>query len=81
MPKLPFSTESLTDGKSPLRISKLECQEDDCDGLDCNHGCFKAVNPNPRKELHDSEMLLPKLESRTPINFVCKEWLGVIAIS
>ena len=74
-------TASLAEGESHIHISKLECQDNDCDGLDCNHGCFKSVNPMRRKELDDSEMLLPQLEPFTPINFVCKECIEVIEIS
>ena len=62
-------TSSLEEGESILRISKLECHYEDCEGLDCNHGCFEAVNPDRCKELDYSEMFLPQLDCFNPINF------------
>ena len=73
MSKLPFPTECPTDGDAILRISKLECQFGDCEGLDWSHGCFKEVNKERLKELGDSAMFLPELDPPDPINFVCKK--------
>ena len=70
-----FPTSSLTKDESILRIAKLERQVSDIEGLDCNRGCFKAVNPDFHIELDNSDMFLPKLERRNPINFVCKNVL------
>ena len=68
-------------GASRLRVSELECHYGDCAGLDCTHGCFKAVNNECHKELDESEMFLPQLDFSAPVNSVCKKCVGAIEIS
>ena len=59
-------TSGITEGESLLHTSKLECHYDDCEGLDCNHGRFKAVSDERRKILDGSEMFLPQLDCFRP---------------
>ena len=76
-----FSTASLTEGESRLHLFKLEYQDPQCEGLDCNHGCYKAVIPSCRNELDNSDMFMLNVEFTTPVNFVCKKCVDASGIS
>ena len=72
MSKLPFPDSRSSGGRASLHISKLECHCEDFGGLECNHGCFNAVNKERRKELDESEMFLPEFDLLNPINLSVK---------
>ena len=76
-----FPTSSLTEGASILHLFKLECQDPQFEGLDFNHGRYKAVSPSCRNELDNSDMFMLNIEFPTPINFVCKKCVGASGIS
>ena len=40
---LRFSAASVTESESLLHLFKLDCHVPECEGLDCNHGCYKSV--------------------------------------
>ena len=66
MSQLSLSTSSLTDGESLLHLFKLECQDSECNGLNCNHGCYRAVNKECHIELDESDMYMLHIEFPTP---------------
>ena len=68
-----FSTTSLVDGETLLRLFKLECEGEGRKDQVCNRGVFKAVNKNRRKVLDGPEMFLPSLDFFYPLNFVCRD--------
>ena len=76
-----FTTARLTEGDSLLHLLKLECQGEECEVLDCEHGCYKAVIGNCHKELDNSDMFMLNVEFPTPTNFVCKKCVDASAIS
>ena len=76
-----FPTPSLTENESRLHLFKLECQDPQCEGLECNHGGYKAANEGCHTELDNSDMYMLNIEFPTPINFVCKECVDVSGIS
>ena len=76
-----FSTASLTEGESLLHLFKLECQDPQCEGLDCNRGCYKSVIESCHIEVGNSDMCMLNIEFRNPVNFVCKKCVDVRGIS
>ena len=59
---------SLTVGESLLRLFKLECQDPECNCLDWEYGCYKAVNKDCHTQLNESGGLMLQIEFPTPIN-------------
>ena len=76
-----FTTASLTDGESPVRRFKLVRQGPECDGLNCNHGRYKAINKICHKILDESGMFTSHVEFSTTLNFVCDICIGEGGIS
>ena len=81
MSKLSLSADSLTEGESLLHLFNLECQDPECEGLDCEHGCYKAVSENSHIELDNSDMIMLNIEFRTPKNFAFKKCVDESGIS
>ena len=81
MSQFSFSTASLKEDESLLHLRKLEWQDTQCEGLECNHGRYKAVSESCHTELDNSDMYMLNIEFPTPINFVCKECVDVSGIS
>ena len=66
-----FTMDSLTDEVDLLHLLLLTCHYEDCEGAFCSkHGTFRAVNPACRKNLDESDMFMPYVESLAPINFL-----------
>ena len=61
---------SLTDGESNLRPFKLVRKGPECEGLNCNHGCYKAVSADCQKILDESDVFTLRIGFPTPLNFV-----------
>ena len=76
--KLCLPAASLTDGESLLHLLKLVCQDPECGGLNCNHGCYKEVNKDCHKILDESDMFMLHIEFSTPLNFVCEKCIGKV---
>ena len=68
-----YSAASLTEEESLLRLFKIVCQGPECDGLNCNHGCYKAVNKDCHQLLDESDMFMLHIEFLTPIKFCLQE--------
>ena len=64
-----YSTASLTEGDSLLHLFKLECQGPLREGLDCNHGCYKAANQSCHVELDNSDMFMLNIGFPIPGKF------------
>ena len=80
-PNYRFTAASLTEGESLLHLRKLECQGEECEGLDCERGCYKAVSENCLLALGNSGMFMLNIELPTPVNFVCKKCVDASGIS
>ena len=76
-----FSTASLTDGESLVHLLNLECQGPECECLDCEHGCYKAVNENCLIEPDNYDMFMLNIEFLSPANFVCKKCVDASGIA
>ena len=81
MSQFSFSTASLKEDESLLHLRKLEWQDTQCEGLECNHGRYKAVSESCHTELDNSDMCMLNIEFPAPINFVCKKCVDVSGIS
>ena len=64
-----FATASLTEGESHIHLFKLVCRDPECDGLKCNHGCYKAVDKDCQKILDESDMFILHIVFPTPLIF------------
>ena len=71
-----YSAASLKEDESLLRLFKLVCQGPECEGLNCNHGCYKAVDKDCHQILDESDMFMLHLEFPTPLNYVCEKFIG-----
>ena len=71
----PPSMASLTEGESTSRLFKLVCRGPKCAGLNCNHGCYKAVGEDRRKILDESDMFILHIVSPAPLNGFCRNLL------
>ena len=76
-----FFTAGIAENESLLHMFKLECQGPQCEGLDCNRGCYKEVNQSCHAELDNSDMFMLDIEFPAPGNFVCKKCVDASDIS
>ena len=56
---------------------RLKCHYSDCKGQFCGeHGAFRAISPECRKNLEMGDMFMPYIEQLPPVNFLCSKRLG-----
>ena len=68
-----FTAASLTEGESILHLFKLTRQGPECDGLNCNLGCYKAVSKDCHKLLDEPDMFMLHIEFPIPVKFCLRE--------
>ena len=60
-----------------LHMFRLKCHYSNCTDQFCEeHGAFRAVNPECRKNLEMGDTLMPFTEQLCPVNFPCSKCLG-----
>ena len=63
-----FPKASLTEDDPIIHLFKLECQDKEFEGLDCDRGFQKAANESCQTELDNSDMFMLNIEFPNPTN-------------